>query len=206
MKLPRQTFFNLPEEKRQILLSAATKEFSRVSLGKASVANIVKDAEIPRGSFYQYFDDKEDLYFYLLNEHAAKRQDEFIASLNKNNGDIFESIKEMFHSMLVEMDDEGIRNFYKNVFLNMNYKIEKTFLKSINYSGMNKHYSVYKQLINRDLLNIENDCELFQMVQIVSMIMLENIVRKFAKELTNEEVIRNYTIQINLLKRGFVKK
>ncbi len=203
--MPRQTFFNLPEEKKQTLLNAATKEFSRVSLGKASVANIVKDAEIPRGSFYQYFDDKEDLYYYLLNEHATKRQEEFITSLKTYNGDIFAAIEKMFQSMLIEMDDDRIRNFYKNVFLNMNYKIEKTFLKSIHYSGVNKQYTEFKHLINRDSLNIKNDEELFQIVQIISIVMLENIVRKFAKELTNEEVICNYTIQINLLKRGFIR-
>ncbi|MFK4998922.1 TetR/AcrR family transcriptional regulator [Bacillus sp. N9] len=32
------------------------------------MANIVKEAGIPRGSFYQYFEDKEDAFFYLLNE------------------------------------------------------------------------------------------------------------------------------------------
>src|SRR5690625_7384528 len=86
--MPRLTFFNLPEHKKQTLLDAAKKEFSRVPLPEASVANIVKAAEIPRGSFYQYFEDKEDLYFYLLNEHSKERRTEFINSLKKNHGDI----------------------------------------------------------------------------------------------------------------------
>jgi len=53
--MPTNTFFHLPEEKQQRLLDAAQIEFSRHSLQEASIANIVKLAGIPRGSFYQYF-------------------------------------------------------------------------------------------------------------------------------------------------------
>ena len=59
--MPKQTFFHLPEEKKKRLLEAARVEFSRVPLKDSSIANIVKIAEIPRGSFYQYFESKEDL-------------------------------------------------------------------------------------------------------------------------------------------------
>jgi len=53
--MPTETFFNLPKEKQRRILDAAKKEFSRTSLKEASIANVIKDAEIPRGSFYQYF-------------------------------------------------------------------------------------------------------------------------------------------------------
>lgn len=61
--MPKNTFYHLPEKKQQRLLDAASIEFSRSTLKDASIANIVKLAEIPRGSFYQYFEDKEDLYY-----------------------------------------------------------------------------------------------------------------------------------------------
>ena len=51
--MPTKTFMNLSKEKRLRILKAAKKEFSRVPLDKAIIANIVKDAKIPRGSFYQ---------------------------------------------------------------------------------------------------------------------------------------------------------
>ena len=44
--MPKQTFFHLPEEKKKRLLEAARVEFSRVPLKDASIANIVKIAEI----------------------------------------------------------------------------------------------------------------------------------------------------------------
>ena len=58
--MAKQTFINLSEEKKKTITLAAKKEFSRVPLKDALVSNIVKDAAIPRGSFYQYFDNLED--------------------------------------------------------------------------------------------------------------------------------------------------
>ena len=64
--MPSSTFFRLPEEKRQRLLDAAWEEFSRVSFADASINQIIHAANISRGSFYQYFTDKEDLTAYML--------------------------------------------------------------------------------------------------------------------------------------------
>lgn len=59
--MPKETFFKLAEEKKEKIINAAKKEFKRVPLEQASIKNIVEDAGIARGSFYQYFDSKEDL-------------------------------------------------------------------------------------------------------------------------------------------------
>ena len=59
--MPKETFLRLSEDKREKILSAAKKEFSRVTLEEVSIKNIVEDADIARGSFYQYFESKEDL-------------------------------------------------------------------------------------------------------------------------------------------------
>ncbi|HLR71545.1 MAG TPA: TetR/AcrR family transcriptional regulator, partial [Pseudogracilibacillus sp.] len=90
--MPKQTFFNLPEEKRDTLIHAAKNEFSRVSLYEASIANIVKEAEIPRGSFYQYFEDKDDLYFYLLDKQGEELWKTLITNLKEHQGDLFKSL------------------------------------------------------------------------------------------------------------------
>lgn len=203
--MPKQTFFNLSEEKKQTLIKAAQKEFSRVSLSEASVANIVKDAGIPRGSFYQYFEDKEDLYFYLLDNHAKESQQRFLSCFKKNNGDLFTSMSEMFQTMLEELDAKDLQSFYRNIFLNLDYRTEKAFLNSVKFNSFNKQYDEIKHVINSDNLNATNNEELMHIVQIVVSVMVQNFVLKFAKELSNEQLIRNYQIQIDLLKRGFYK-
>ena len=64
--MPSQTFFNLPVEKREVLIDIALDEFSSHDYSSASVSRLVRKAGIAKGSFYQYFEDKKDLYVYLL--------------------------------------------------------------------------------------------------------------------------------------------
>lgn len=65
--MPTKTFFNLPEQKRDALIQAAFDEFSNLDYNSASISRIVRELDIAQGSFYQYFQDKKDLYLYLLN-------------------------------------------------------------------------------------------------------------------------------------------
>ena len=65
--MPKPTFFNLPEEKRQQIVDVAIDEFAENDYADVSISRIVARAGIAKGSFYQYFDDKEDLYGYLFD-------------------------------------------------------------------------------------------------------------------------------------------
>lgn len=71
--MPKQTFFNLPEDKRERILDIALDEFARNDFRSASISRIVAQADIAKGSFYQYFEDKRDLYFYLLEQAAQEK-------------------------------------------------------------------------------------------------------------------------------------
>ena len=87
--MPSNTFLNLPEDKQTRLMDAASWEFSAKPFNEVSINKIIQDAGIPRGSFYQYFEDKEDLIHYLLED----MREYFIALLRdiliEAEGDIF---------------------------------------------------------------------------------------------------------------------
>ncbi len=72
--MPTETFFNLPEPKRQRIYAAAVQEFATYRLSQASINRIVKAANISRGSFYQYFHHKEDLYCYILEQVSHEKR------------------------------------------------------------------------------------------------------------------------------------
>lgn len=97
--MPNPTFFNIDQEKQQKIISAAMEEFSMNTYNNASIAKIVKDAKIPRGSFYQYFEGIEDLYQYVLQIIA----DEKMAYLGPvmgimEEGNTFEVLKELYRA------------------------------------------------------------------------------------------------------------
>jgi AcrR family transcriptional regulator len=79
--MPFTTFDNLPEEKRQIILDVAMREFAENDYASASISKIVARAGIAKGSLYQYFADKRDLYHYLLDLGTQKKA-EMLAGVN----------------------------------------------------------------------------------------------------------------------------
>jgi AcrR family transcriptional regulator len=70
--MPKPTFLKLANAKRKSFLHEAYKEFAIHSFEAASITNLVKSLGIAKGSVYQYFDDKEDLYNFLITD--ADRQ------------------------------------------------------------------------------------------------------------------------------------
>lgn len=65
-RLPNTTFFNLSEGKKELIISSAMEEFSTANYNAASINQICKKSNIAKGSFYQYFKDKLDLYVFIM--------------------------------------------------------------------------------------------------------------------------------------------
>ena len=73
--LPKQTFFNLPAHKRERVTRCAVSEFASHGYKQASISRIVAAASIAKGSFYQYFEDKDDLFIHIvITEIGAVKQ------------------------------------------------------------------------------------------------------------------------------------
>ena len=92
--MPKQTFLNLPEEKRKAFIETALDEFANNDYNNASVSKIVVKAGIAKGSVYQYFEDKQDLFIYLLD--VANQ--EMLANITQTpppdpNADFFETLR-----------------------------------------------------------------------------------------------------------------
>lgn len=64
--MPNTAFFNLSEDKRNLIISVAIDEFASANYDTASINQICKKSNIAKGSFYQYFADKLDLYIYIM--------------------------------------------------------------------------------------------------------------------------------------------
>ncbi|MFE6138190.1 TetR/AcrR family transcriptional regulator [Bacillus sp. NPDC057893] len=204
--MPKQTFFNLEREKKEVLIQAAMKEFSRVPLFEASISNIIKDARIPRGSFYQYFEDKEDVFFFLLNDHSKKDNEKFISILKENEGDLFDSYIELYQYILKKFQNLENRNFFRNAFLNMNYKVENTFTRNMNEDDHKNRLSEIMILINKEKLNIAEEREIFHVMKIITAVTFHNLIQNFAKEIPFDESVKNYTLELSLLKKGLYKR
>ena len=201
--MPKQTFFNLPASKRNILLEAAKKEFTRAPLFEASIANIVRAAGIPRGSFYQYFEDKEDLYLYLLDSKLKKSRKQLILSLQKHTGDLSEAAIDLYYNFLVKIPDEEERNFLKNAFLYATSSVENFFMDMF-HSIL--HLDEISKEIDKSRLNIREEKDISHILQIITGVAIQNFIRKISEKLSDDEAIEHFMFQINLIKYGIYKR
>ncbi|QHI73359.1 TetR/AcrR family transcriptional regulator [Aminipila terrae] len=92
--MPKLTFNNLSTDKKQRIFDAAVLEFSSKPFKDASINQIIKKAQIPKGSFYQYFEDKEDLYLYMMKRIEAEKRDIIEHAAINRDADIFEILTE----------------------------------------------------------------------------------------------------------------
>lgn len=113
--MPKSTFFNLNEEKKIKIEKALKTEFSRGSFEEASVSNIVTNAQIPRGSFYQYFEDKEDAVKYIIQKFILAEEELISEILIDTNGDIFESAIKMYDYMVEELLKDNSFKLVRNI-------------------------------------------------------------------------------------------
>lgn len=92
--LPKQTFFNLSEEKRQTIVDVAVEEFAEYGFESASINRIVVNSGISKGSFYQYFEDKMDVFHHLLDVISNEKMEFFKDKHPPNMG---QGVFEYFH-------------------------------------------------------------------------------------------------------------
>ncbi|HBT19714.1 MAG TPA: hypothetical protein DEA52_06620 [Clostridiaceae bacterium] len=97
--MPKTTYFNLPEEKRERIFQEAVVEFRDETYDQASINRIVQRSGISKGSYYQYFKDKEDLYFYILQRIGEKKMDYMSPKLRKfEELGFFEALRELYRT------------------------------------------------------------------------------------------------------------
>lgn len=101
--MPTQRFYRLSEDKQRVIYEAARKEFARVPYEKVSINQIVKNADISRGSFYTYFKDKDDAMKYVMEENYTQMRSVCEDALESNGGEYLGMLKTLFEYFVEKM-------------------------------------------------------------------------------------------------------
>ncbi|MBO0439537.1 TetR/AcrR family transcriptional regulator [Candidatus Enterococcus ikei] len=215
--MPKTTFFHLSEEKQRRLLNAAKNEFSRTSLKEASIANVVKLAEIPRGSFYQYFENKEDLYYYYFELLRQDSKKDIEKCIQKAEGNLFEGIKIYFSKIIFEVLTGEHALFYKNFFMNMDdqstSRVSPRFItsnkKGAEHQKKRHGHQIYAR-IDLTQLKINNELEFKMLMQMIMNSIFSSITEGYRQlekdsEYDIQELINNFKVKLNWLENGVSK-
>lgn len=202
--MPTNTFFNLPAEKKHKILKAANKEFARVPLEQASIKNIVEDAEIARGSFYQYFENKQDLFEYIMTSKTGDMEKNLIEMIEQENGNIINIFINIYDHLIevgkIRRNNKLFRQIFENIKTSDNLMLTRK-------EEMNKKLERILQDLyskNKDILNIKNEEEFKLVIEILSAITRRRIVASL-KYKNSAEAREDFLKEIEYIKRGILK-
>lgn len=201
--MPKETFLKLSEEKKQKVLNAAKREFARVPIEQVSIKNIVENAEIARGSFYQYFESKEDLLAYILKENADEIDTKIKNKIYETKGNIFDAYIELYDLMVKKIVENTEQEFFKQIFINLRLSDESLFtlIKSVKPQNIIKYFEMF----DKTSLKIKEKNDFILICDMLNVITRRAIVKNF-KGNSQEECRQNFLKQIDYLKYGIIKK
>lgn len=203
--MPTGTFFNLPEEKRERLIQGAMEEFVQVPLYKASVSNIILNAGISRGSFYQYFEDINDLYYYLVGLFQQNTRRLLRKSLREKKGDFVEGWALFGNKYIRSILKDKKVGFYKNMYLNMNYKLNRkvnAFLVNVEETSDEKPYQDIVKEIDLNTLRINDESEVNDILNFCLNMMNQTIIESFYMNWSTEETQNKFMTRLDWIAEG----
>lgn len=200
-------FHNVESEKQERIINVALKEFARNGYDKASTNEIVKEAEISKGSLFNYFNSKKELYLFLL-DYVTEMIEKIYAEVDWNETDFFERMRQIglvkfkvykkfpeafnFLKALAHEDVAEVRSEIK--------KIGKDLITN----GLEKCYQ------NIDWTKFREDVDRKKMINIINWTMLSFVELHRDKVDSNKngnmEVLSESDEYFEILKQCFYKK
>lgn len=206
--MPSETFYNLSEEKKQKIIDAALEEYSRVSVEEASIKNITENAGIARGSFYQYFDSKQDLLEFLLKQDIDEIREFVKKDIENESKDIFELYLDMFDYVIKRIFSSERLEFHKKILKNLktsddtNFMIcSPMFIKNIKGPFQDK---IFVDKINKNNLKLNDESDIKALLKILFLITRKSLVSAFMEE-NFEDTRKEYIKMLEIIKFGIVK-
>lgn len=202
--MPKERFLNLPDEKRRRICQAAYEELLRVTYDQLSINQIVHRAGIARGSFYQYFQDKDDLLAYMMADFQESCMKGVRSSVENEEGDVFYICLEVVKKIIAFGEEKEHYQLLKNLFSDLKFgkiqsfevvcKINEDFIREM-YPHVQKEnwiirgYDQFVELVRLLGVLIRNACtEIFM-----------DIVRK-------DEILDHLEWQLQIIRRGIIKR
>ena len=87
--MPTDTFFRLTESKQHRIKEALKEEVAGYKYEDFSINRIIRSCGISRGSFYQYFKNRQDIYIYLVSDYNRLIVERALAQIRESGGSFF---------------------------------------------------------------------------------------------------------------------
>lgn len=201
----KKTFYNLPYEKRKRITDAVIKEFMERPNEKVSINRIIKTAEISRGSFYQYFDDKVDLIEIITKTMFEESSNKAKEILKLSCGDLFVMYIKMFDYFGDYSSQKQTMKIMRNIVdsFKANDDLVSEYLKN-RFNVALSNNEIYL-MVDRQNLKFQDNESVKCLIEILTQVLKNAIFDVFVAGSDREEVRERLIKKIDIIKQGAVK-
>jgi len=206
--MPKDMFNHIPKEKQEMFLNVAIKEFTTKSFEKVSVNSIIKSARISRGSFYTYFENKEELFNYIFKQVREKRFSHAKDIIKESNRDFFVFVKRLFEYDFENFSTENkyslFRNYIHYIQVNKKGSIKDSIILPLSTNSKEKE-DKFSNLFDIKDYKI-NDLEFLDLVEMTMILVVNTFIKFETENLSKEEVLKIFNSRIEILQHGSRKR
>lgn len=156
-------FNNLKTNKQKMIINSSIKEFVKNGFDKASTNEIVKKANISKGSLFNYFNSKKDLYIYLIN-YSTQILENMYREIDLSEKDLFNRIENIgLQKLYVQQKHPEIFDFLKHSIQEESLEVKAIIEKKVDHiyeSGRQKIFADIDYSKFRDDIDIEKAIEI----------------------------------------------
>ena len=137
---------------------------------------------ISRGSFYQYFESKEDLLKYIIMQDTESKNKEIADLLKETDGDIFELCIFLYDKMTKKIEKDENMIVFRKIFNNIMQSKENRVLENNLID-----FKMICKIIKSNNLKIQNEKELEILLKMLIDITFKSIMYSKMNENKKEE-------------------
>ena len=203
--MPTDTFYRLPAQKRERLLAAIFDELSRVPVTELSINRIVQGAYISRGSFYQYFRDRDDLIQFLLDSVRSHIADFIGTTAPACHGDPFELLRRILRWIRERGATPGNRVFCANLLAHLSASGCPTHCPPPGIS-LQKMEEWFDRYFDRSALLLETEEDFPLMLEMLLSLLRTAIAELFTPDTDPDAILRSFDRKLTILQRGMLQR
>jgi len=207
--LATERFEKLSQDKKQRILEAAREEFARVPYDEASINKIIKNAGISRGSFYTYFEDKNDLLRYIFCDEEEKNRQFLKELVLTHQGNFWDAITEWVEKVAYYLKEGSVQQRI-NIFTQsgimrriVDWGEAHKGLKESKEQEQLKWFKEHLDFTNIDIKDDEKFAAMIKATHTIAGFTVLNLI--ISPQSDEEKILKEFKLQIDILRYGSEK-
>ena len=184
--------------RKQQIIQAAIEVFSKSNFQNASISEIARKADIAEGTIYQYFKNKEDLFFSI----PAQKTKEFCEELDLHLQGIHDAVSKIrkliwYYLYFFKMNQDYART------LMLEMRVSKSFIQSKTYGSLKGFTDKVLEIIKEGQTEgiVRKDINQYLIRELMLGILEHRVTRWLLKE-ENYDLLENYSEVFDLIFNG----